>query len=1061
MEENNIDNEDNKNLSLKDLNTKEEEIKEQEIRLIQIDSNLASKQVKLDILGIEIYFPYEPYENQKLYMKKVIEALQAKGIAGLESPTGTGKTLCLLCASLAYLKHIREELKNEKNNIITNEENKNRQPVIFYTSRTHAQISNVIKELKKTVYRPINSVISSREQSCVNEYINQFNGGFLNLKCKYATKKGECKYYKGKDIYRKGWSSFDGLTIDELKVKGKKYKFCPYYYEKEKSQYSDIVFLPYNYIFDIKILKSSKLVLSNSILIIDEAHNLQDVCCDSSSTYINTNIIDEIISDLKALKSYLEEYSKLKDNIKSNFLNPQSSDCINTKYLQNEIFILSILKERIMKIQLSNKNITKGQNLGIKLDTEKFFELIFKKYKGSQTTIPFFNNSNNELNENENEYKTILDKNESNNEIKPEITPKNIINHICFLKNVEYFINNDRGKSTLISVYTDFLEIINILSNNYYDKEAKKDPLNLYVNSFKFYIEEIKESNNQNSNNKKKKAIFFSNNSKDIKRILHIFCFNPGFGYKMVMDFKLYSTIITSGTLAPIDTMESELKFNFNVKLENNHVISDDQFHFCLLTSSALNNNIEFNFNIEKRMDTEMIYELGLTLLEFCKFIPGGILVFFSSYNIMDKYINEWSNKKIISEICKYKEFYHDRRDQRQNKQILSKYQLANSDRKKYKGGILFSVCRGSCSEGMNFKDDMARLVIVVGIPYAMLYDPKVQLKKEFQDEYNQLFFKNSKNSKIKKISGSEWYTQNAIKCVNQSLGRVIRHSNDYGAMLLIDSRYQNLIKFNYISQWMRKKCKIYNSEEKNKSFFSDMKNFFIKAENIIEQKKKNLSQLSNNDSININNVENKYSHTSIKKENSKNSKIIREKMNETEKLRKNENYDNNFIYNSKKRKVYKVKIGEDKYINNEELKNNLDEINFKDIDNINENYFEKLSEIPNSEEFNEQKKLSSQELIEEIIKKKDDKNFLDELEKKGIEVSNNENEKEPPNINSLSCKVCYFNTNETNIKLEVGKCGHILCQNCWSKLEDKKGNSICPLCRKIVKKKDRNIIYV
>ena len=114
MEENSIDNVKNYNLSQIDSNTKEEEIKEQEIREIQIDSKLASKQVKLDILGIEIYFPYEPYENQKLYMKKVIEALQDKGIAGLESPTGTGKTLCLLCASLAYLKHIREELKNEK-----------------------------------------------------------------------------------------------------------------------------------------------------------------------------------------------------------------------------------------------------------------------------------------------------------------------------------------------------------------------------------------------------------------------------------------------------------------------------------------------------------------------------------------------------------------------------------------------------------------------------------------------------------------------------------------------------------------------------------------------------------------------------------------------------------------------------------------------------------------------------------------------------------------------------------------------------------------------------------
>jgi regulator of telomere elongation helicase 1 len=98
-------------------------------------------------------------------MKKVIEALQTKGMAGLESPTGTGKTLCLLCACLGYLKHLREELIQNKNNKSENGQDKKEemnQPVIYYTSRTHAQITNVIKELRKTVYRPINAVISSR-----------------------------------------------------------------------------------------------------------------------------------------------------------------------------------------------------------------------------------------------------------------------------------------------------------------------------------------------------------------------------------------------------------------------------------------------------------------------------------------------------------------------------------------------------------------------------------------------------------------------------------------------------------------------------------------------------------------------------------------------------------------------------------------------------------------------------------------------------------------------------------------------------------------------------------
>ena len=90
----------------------QQEEQSEKTRKIQIDLKMATKQKKLDILGIEIFFPYKPYENQILYMKKLIETFQKNDIAGLESTTETGKTLCLLCASLAYLKHLREELIN-------------------------------------------------------------------------------------------------------------------------------------------------------------------------------------------------------------------------------------------------------------------------------------------------------------------------------------------------------------------------------------------------------------------------------------------------------------------------------------------------------------------------------------------------------------------------------------------------------------------------------------------------------------------------------------------------------------------------------------------------------------------------------------------------------------------------------------------------------------------------------------------------------------------------------------------------------------------------------------
>jgi Rad3-related DNA helicase len=42
-------------------------------------------------------------------MKKVIQALDSSQNALLESPTGTGKTLSLLCSSLAWLKARRDK----------------------------------------------------------------------------------------------------------------------------------------------------------------------------------------------------------------------------------------------------------------------------------------------------------------------------------------------------------------------------------------------------------------------------------------------------------------------------------------------------------------------------------------------------------------------------------------------------------------------------------------------------------------------------------------------------------------------------------------------------------------------------------------------------------------------------------------------------------------------------------------------------------------------------------------------------------------------------------------
>lgn len=119
----------------------------------------SSPPTTVSICGIDVHFPFTPYENQKTYMETAMKALHNAENALLESPTGTGKTLCLLCSTLAWQLEQRSHLNTNNTNgdgninININTDSASsgqtkKVPTIIYASRTHSQLSQVVKEMR-------------------------------------------------------------------------------------------------------------------------------------------------------------------------------------------------------------------------------------------------------------------------------------------------------------------------------------------------------------------------------------------------------------------------------------------------------------------------------------------------------------------------------------------------------------------------------------------------------------------------------------------------------------------------------------------------------------------------------------------------------------------------------------------------------------------------------------------------------------------------------------------------------------------------------------------------
>jgi hypothetical protein len=98
-------------------------------------------------------------------------------------------------------------------------------------------------------------------------------------------------------------------------------------------------------------------------------------------------------------------------------------------------------------------------------------------------------------------------------------------------------------------------------------------------------------------------------------------------------------------------------------------------------------------------------------------------------------------------------------------------------------GAMLFSVVGGKMSEGINFSDDLARAVVVVGLPFPNPSDLELKERLTYLD--SRAGSANGGGS-----GGKEYYENLCMRAVNQSIGRSIRHARDHAVIVLLDHRY-------------------------------------------------------------------------------------------------------------------------------------------------------------------------------------------------------------------------------------------------------------------------------
>ena len=157
------------------------------------------------------------------------------------------------------------------------------------------------------------TILGSREHTCIEPSVSKSRN--KNEGCKELNdNEGGC-YFKSNvksklgDYYE--FNRMRGKTeawdLEDIVKVGKKARACPYYGVRELKNKAHIIFCPYNYLVEPTIRKSMEISLKNNIVILDEAHNIEDSARGAASWQVNQSQVRDSMQDLEKMGKFYYE----------------------------------------------------------------------------------------------------------------------------------------------------------------------------------------------------------------------------------------------------------------------------------------------------------------------------------------------------------------------------------------------------------------------------------------------------------------------------------------------------------------------------------------------------------------------------------------------------------------------------------------------------------------------------------------------------------------------------------------------------------------------------------